>query len=73
MVIGSNVWEALWRKGLRTPPMVTSGISDIAGGDESSFNLRLGGIQQSVKDQMFSSVQTQLAGFVGIQLSARLS
>ena len=44
------------------------GISDIAGGDESSFNLRLGGIQQSVKDQMFSSVQTQLAGFVGIQL-----
>ena len=44
------------------------GISDIAGGDSSSFNLRLGGIQQSVKDQMFSSVQTQLAGFVGIQL-----
>ena len=44
------------------------GISDIAGGDSSSFNLRLGGIQQSVKNQMFSSVQTQLAGFVGIQL-----
>ena len=44
------------------------GISDIAGGNEASFNLRLGGIQQSVKDQMFSSVQTQLAGFVGIQL-----
>ena len=45
------------------------GISDIAGDDESSFNLRLDGIQQSVKDEMFESVQTQLSDFVGIQIS----
>lgn len=44
------------------------GIGDIAGGDEASFDLRLDGITQSVKDNIFSSVQTQLSDFVGLEI-----
>lgn len=47
---------------------VIFGIRDIVSGDQASFNLRLEGIQQVVKDEMFESVQTQLSNFVGIEL-----
>lgn len=45
------------------------GIRDIAKGDQASFNLRLDGIQQTVKNEMYQSVQTNLAHFVGLQLT----
>lgn len=45
------------------------GMRDIVSGDQASFNLRLDGIQQTVKDEMFQSVQTQLSNFVGLQLT----
>lgn len=45
------------------------GIRDIAKGDEASFNLRLEGIQQTVKNEMYQSIQTNLAHFVGLQLT----
>ncbi len=47
---------------------VIFGIRDIISGDQASFNLRLDGIQQHVKNQMYSSIQYQLADFIGHEL-----
>src|SRR5699024_10625273 len=52
----------------QTAEDILLGVADIAGDDEASFNLRLDGIQQSVKDEIFSSVQTQLSDFIGFEI-----